>query len=266
MHPEPRLRRCRVVLFSLLIIIVGAALPASADQRGPIRQIHRPTVITRPGHYVLGFSFASAGAGAAIEIRASDVTLDLDGHTLTGPGGKIGVGVLVAGATNVRVSGGALRRFGVGVQVDGATNVRVDGLQIDGEDLGGTPPAVEVGILLVDSRGVVVEHNTVTDTFLGIFVRGEGSQGNRIAENTLVGGANGELGVCYNPAPEETSGGPSGDLVYANHVASFNRGIALSADSAANLILENRLAVHRAAIEEATPGSNVIEDNQTAGL
>ena len=50
-----------------------------------------------------------------------------------------------------------------------------------------------------NSRAVFVERNVISRTFLGVFVRGGGSGGNRIAENTLVGGESGQLGICYNP-------------------------------------------------------------------
>ena len=41
----------------------------------------------------------------------------------------------------------------------------------------------------------------------------------------------------------------------------FRRGLALSADSTGNVVRENTLAYFDLAIEEATPGSNVIRDN-----
>jgi nitrous oxidase accessory protein NosD len=248
------------------LLPAAAAGQATAEVATPPRQIHGPTVIDRAGVYVLARNFRSKGTGVAIAVRASNVTLDLGGRTVSGPGSKQGTGISVEGATNVRIAGGSLRGFGIGIQVIDATNVRVADVQIDGQDLGGTPPDVEVGILILDSRGVVVEDTLVSDTFLGIFVRGEGSGANRIAGNTLAGGGNGELGICYNPAPDSSTGGPAGDLVYGNHVSHFNRGIALSADSVANVVRGNSIASRGAAIEEATAGSNVIADNATVVL
>ena len=101
----------------------------------------------------------------------------------------------------------------------------------------------------------------ITETFLGVFVRGEGSGGNRIADNLLTGGDHGELGICYNPAAGETTGGPSGDLVYGNVVSRFRRGVALSADSTGNVVRENTLAYFDLAIEEAVAGANLLVDN-----
>ncbi len=216
-------------------------------------------VIQHPGSYFLSEDF-TAGSGIAIEIRSSDVTLDLRGHTLNGRGGKRGVGVAVSSASNVSVLNGKIQNFGIGVQVTGSTNVRVSGLQVDGEDLGGAPPEVEIGIMLVDSRGVWVRDNLISETFLGIFVRGA-SGANRIENNLIAGLQNGELAICYNPAPGNTTGGPSGDLIYGNQVSRFRRAFSFSTDSVGNVLRENTFAYFDLGIAEATAGSNVIEGN-----
>jgi len=223
--------------------------------------LRRPTVITRPGSYVVEKDIVAGSAAAAIEIHANDVTLDLAGHRLVGPGRRQGSGIAVLGASNVRIFNGHVKRFGIGVRAEEATSLVVEGLQIDGLDSGGAPPDVEVGILLVDTRGARIERNVITDVFLGIFVRGAGSGGNFIRENLVTGADHGELGVCYNPAPGQSSGGPHGDLVYLNVVSRFRRGVAMSADSTGNVVRENTVAYFDLAIEETTPGSNVISDN-----
>jgi parallel beta-helix repeat protein len=115
-------------------------------------------------------------------------------------------------------------------------------------------------VLIVNSRGVVVERNVVTGTFLGIFVRGAGSGGNRIGNNTLTGGSNGQLGICYNPDDSGVATGPSGDLVYDNLVSRFVVGIQTSAATAGNLFRDNAVAAFAQAVEEVTAGSNVFAD------
>jgi nitrous oxidase accessory protein NosD len=200
------------------------------------------------------------GTGVAVEISASNVTLDLNGHSLLGPGGQRGVGVRIAGVSGVRIHSGGISRFGLGVEVRDAVNVSLEGLRILGEDAGGPPPG-EVGVLVFNSRGVVVEKNAITGTFLGVFVRGGQSSGNRIANNTLTGGLHGQLGVCYNPDGLGTPAGPRGDRVYNNLVSRFNVGIQTSAGTAGNIFRENDIAYLVQAVEEVTPGSNVFEDN-----
>lgn len=249
----------------VLTSALAAPVVAGEDSEPQRRPIAGSTVITRPGSYVLARGFRLSEAGTAILITADKVSLDLNGNTLTGPGDKQGVGVRVDGATAVHVHGGTIAGFGMGVQVTGSNNVRVEGLQIQGEDGGGPPPG-EVGVLVVNSRAVTVEHNTVSRTFLGIFVRGGGSGGNRIANNTLTGGSNGQLGICYNPDASGSPAGPGGDLVYNNLISRFNLGIQTSAGTAGNIFRENAIAFLQDAIHELGPNQNVFEGNITIGV
>lgn len=229
--------------------------PSSSAER-PLR---RPTIIDQPGKYVLRRDIFAEDT--AILIRASHVTLDLDGHSIWGPGDRRGVGIQVEGASSVAILDGALSRFGTAVRILKSRNVRIEQLRITGEDLGGSPPNIETGIMIVDSRGVLVQQNVVVDTFLGIFVRGGGSAGNRIGQNVITGGQNGQLGICYNPAPGGGDAGPRGDLVYNNNISRFRTGISLSTESVANIIRENDIAYLVQAISEASPGTNVLLDN-----
>jgi hypothetical protein len=247
---------------SLCILLFGALSGQAVLQAQGRQDIRRPTVITEPGSYTLERSFRLPSADTAIEIQSDNVSLDLNGHTINGPGNKGGVGISIMGATGVRVHNGSLEGFGIGVQIMDSNNVRVHDLQIMGQDLGGSPPAVEIGTLIVNSRAVVVKDNLISRVFLGVFVRGGGSGGNRIAHNTLTGGANGALAICYNPTPGAVVG-PSGDLVYNNLISRFGTGIATSIQSIGNIFRENDIAYFGQAISEEEPGSNVFEANNS---
>lgn len=257
--------RALPILIASVLALVAAAPPAAAQpaaaEGADVRMIRRPTVIDRPGSYVLGRDLVTRDDRAALEIRSNQVSLDLNGYRLVGPPGRMGVGIAVHGATDVRIHNGFIVRYGIGVLLDDATNVAVEDLQISGVDSGGAPPDVEIGILLVDTRGARIADNVITDTFLGIFVRGDGSGGNRIEDNLLTAGQQGELGICYNPAPGASGGGPHGDLVTGNVVSRFRRGLSLSDDSTGNVVRGNTLAYVDLSIQEATPGSNLVEDN-----
>lgn len=251
---------------TLTAIALAPAAPAGGQSSGldaPTAEseaARRPFVIRRPGSYRLPDT-RRVGDITAIEIASGDVTLDLGGHGVIGPGGRRGVGIAIRGVSNVRVFNGHLQNLAVGVLVEDATNVTIEGLAIDGQDSGGSPPDVEIGILLVETRGARVTGNVITDTFLGVFVRGEESGGNRIAENLITGGANGELAICYNPADGASAGGPDGDLVYGNVLSHFRRGIAFSADSTGNVARGNTVAFFDVAVEDASAGGNVIAEN-----
>jgi hypothetical protein len=249
-----------VVGIALGCLLSGAG-PAPAQELEVNASGGKTVHITRPGSYRLGHNVRLKSAGTAILISSGGVSLDLDGHALIGPGGKQGIGVLVQGGHDVSVRNGTIQGFGFGVQVMNAVNVKLEGLQIDGEDGGGPPPG-EVGILVFNSRGVAALRNTISRVFLGVFVRGGGSGGNRIAGNTLAAGANGQLGVCYNPDGLGTAAGPSGDLVYNNLISGFAIGVQTSAESTGNIFRENDLAFRQQAIQELSPpGANVFADN-----
>jgi nitrous oxidase accessory protein NosD len=263
------MKRTRVVSSAVGAALGGlllGAVPAPA-QEVELRSSSGETVqIRRPGSYRLRHDVRLRSEGAAVVISSGGVSLDLGGHALIGPGGKQGIGVLVQGGHDVNVRNGTIQGFGFGVQVVGAFNVKLERLQIGAEDGGGPPPG-DVGIMIVNSRGVEVFRNTISRVFLGIFVRGGGSGGNRIAENTLAAGANGQLGVCYNPDGLGTAAGPSGDLVYNNLVSGFNIGIQTSAESAGNIFRENDIAFLQQAIQELSPaGANAFAENTTIGL
>jgi len=263
-------RHLQPIPAALLLLGLALAAPVAAQsdaedsifqaQLGP-QPIVRSVVIHRPGSYYLARDLVSSSDGPVITILADRVTLDLRGHSLRGPGKRQGTGILIEGASDVRVFGGHLSLFGIGVQILGSTNVSVEKLQIDGEDSGGAPPDVEIGILLVDTRGARIERNAITGTFLGVFVRGDGSGGNRITDNVVTGGDHGELAICYNPAPGQPGGGPHGDLVTGNLLSRYRRGLSLSADSSGNVVRDNTVAYFDFSIQEATPGTNLIEDN-----
>ncbi|MEW5977058.1 MAG: right-handed parallel beta-helix repeat-containing protein [Acidobacteriota bacterium] len=253
----------RSARYFLSLLLLNPLFPFAVEAQVPSRAkpLFRSTTITESGSYRLIESFSSA---SAIVIQADNVTLDLDGHSMTGPGNKQGIGVSIEGANNVRVHNGHLSDFGIGVRVMNSANVQLDGLQINGHDLGGTPPDIEIGVLILNSRAVVVENNAISRTFLGIFVRGGSSAGNRIAGNTLTGGNNGALAICYNPATAVGADpAPQGDLVEGNLISRFNIGIATSIATAGNVFRNNAIAYFGMAVNENTPGANIFLDNQT---
>jgi nitrous oxidase accessory protein NosD len=203
------------------------------------RPVPRTGVIDTPGNYMLQDDRQPFSAsGAAITITANDVTLDLNGYGVAGLGNKTGVGVRIMGAQGVKVTNGFIANAAFGVVVMNSSNVVISGLQIRGQGLPVVAPPPETGIMIVQSRNVVVEHNAIDNTGLGIFVRGGMSRGNRIANNTITAGTNGILGICYNPADGDANG-PVGDLVYANTISGFNTGIQASATSRYNVFKEN---------------------------
>lgn len=92
-------------------------------------QLRTPAVISDPGTYVMTRDVTTR-SGAALMITASNVTLDLNGFTLQGPGQQVGNGIVISGATSVRVTNGIIADFGFGVMVANSNNVTLRDLSI----------------------------------------------------------------------------------------------------------------------------------------
>jgi parallel beta-helix repeat protein len=218
-------------------LTMGGALMGATDGR----PVPGTGIIDMPGTYVLQSDRRSfSNERPAIDIRSDDVTLDLNGFGISGRGGKLGVGIRIMGARGVKVMNGLIANTAFGVIVMNSGNVVLSGLQIRGEGLPVVAPPPETGIMIVQSRNVVVENNAIYNTGLGIFVRGGMSGGNRIANNTVTAGTNGVLGICYNPADNDPNG-PAGDLVLGNVVSGFGTGIQASATSRYTVFKENTI-------------------------
>jgi len=211
-------------------LIAACACTLSAQTQP--RFVFNANPITAPGTYQMIRDVTS------VTILANDVTLDMNGYSVNGVGGRTGTGITIRGARGVEVFGGSISDFGTGVAVESSSNVVVRNLRIRAQGL--TPPP-EVGILILQSSNVVVENNAVFNVGLGIFVRGGMSRGNRIAHNTITAGTNGLLGICYNPAPSGDAAGPRGDVVESNLISGFGTAVALSELSLANVFRNNTL-------------------------
>lgn len=218
-------------------------------------------VITQPGAYILDrdLSIDSSTPAPAIDVMASNVTVNLNGHSLTGPGGKNGTGIRVRNVQGVTVHGGSIVNFAFGVMIANSSAVAVRGLSIRGEGLPIVALPPETAIMIVQSRNVTVEDNHIFNTGLGIFVRGGMSWGNRIINNNLTGGTNAALGICYNPADGDPQA-PRGDVISGNHVSGFGTGIQMSATSAYNILRGNTIAFRSTAIENLN-AANKLDSN-----
>ncbi len=233
-----------------------------------LRTIDGPMEITEPGVYRVTRDFSvSEAEGDAIVIHANFVWLDLAGHTITGPGNKIGRGVVADDARFVLIANGRLETFGIGVALLDTDRSAVAFVEVQGGDEMAAPPAIppQIGILLVNSARNSIRWNEVNDTNLGFFVRGGDSFENHIRGNEAVAGDHGLLAICYNPAEGEGPEGPSHDVVRRNLLSRFGTGIQTSAGSAYNLFARNRIEYFVSPWVDFN-GTNEFVDNTTIQL
>ncbi len=107
-----------------LLMLVRVAGDFPAESRPEVRCGDTITADTTLGQDLA----CPAGAGSAIVIGASNVTLDLGGHTLSGH--TPGIGVLAVGQEGLVIRNGAIEGFQDGVFVAGSRRVTVEKLAV----------------------------------------------------------------------------------------------------------------------------------------
>jgi hypothetical protein len=156
-----------------------------------------PYTITTPGFYYLTNNLTCA-SGSGITVNADDVTIDLMGFRLNGPGSGFGI-IIDSGRKNVEIRNGSLRGWWVAVEevVAGVNhriiNVRVEG-NVNGIDLCGKGHLIkgcaaadntDFGIRSLGGSSVTISGNVaVNNGSYGIFCGGVGSViGNTVTSN-----------------------------------------------------------------------------------
>ena len=252
----------KLLLFALAAAMLVWSTPLSAEGTGTQVVFRSGTTIDAPGNYLLLNDISTGGPSPALTITSSGVTLDLNGHQITGPGGNRETGIMIDGASGVKVSNGYLAYLGFAVVVNNSSNVVLRDLHIRGQGVAITAPPPEVGIMIAQSKNVCVEKNVIYNVGLGVFVRGGQSWGNRIEGNTITANTNGIFGLCYNPTPDDPEG-PRGDLVQNNLITGFNVGIQVVPTAVSNVFRDNVIAFITSAMEL---GSTTNQDIDNVGV
>jgi para-nitrobenzyl esterase len=167
--------------------------------------------------------------GDGLRVGADGVRIDLNGHTIAGSGGGVGIGV--TGRHNVSIVGGTVNNF-------------------------------EAGVRLVDSTGVVIKRNTFQENNDGVDLQ-SGSWLNTVRENQFLN--NRSRGIMIrsdtvdNLVKENSFGGnrvgillfgPVGTTVSGNVVnASGLAGIRVNVLATDNLVKENWITSNPAGVE-----------------
>ena len=128
------------------------------------------------------------GSSPALIIAADNITLDLNGFTITGKGAasKGGPAILFRNVKGSTVQKGTIQRFGAGVAIEGGANNVVQNLTVL-DNIGAGEGEFGDGITINNSRGNRVQGNTVARNgpFSGISLLGP-STGNEIRDNVVT--------------------------------------------------------------------------------
>jgi hypothetical protein len=122
--------KCHRAIFLLYLLLAAPLTGWASDGRVQVAALDFPLTITQPGSYVLVESVVVTQgiAGAAIRVEASNVTLDLGGHSMTWAGAGLDSGIRQTAGHGLRVRNGSLEGFGRGI-VAGAL-ARVDDVRM----------------------------------------------------------------------------------------------------------------------------------------
>jgi parallel beta-helix repeat protein len=206
-------------------------------------------------------------AGNGLIVGADGIKIDLDGHTIAGSGSGVGIGV--AGRTDVSIKGGTIRNFFTGVQIVNSSGVvvhdaqlidHVDGIDVQAGSVGNTIKANHFqgnrtrGIMLRgDVSAIVVKDNTFAANRTGILVNGPvGStvKDNTVSSSTLAGI---RIGVTATD-----------NLVADNTITSNPAGVEFvvtpTGSAIGNTLRANTLALNTCALKGPLAGNTLTEN------
>lgn len=176
--------------FLLPLLTVCSIASAQNTQCTAITSV--PATITVSGNYCFTGDLVSAAAGssAAVTIAADNVQLDLNAHTLIGPGGSsAGYGIYAIAQRGLRVRNGTLRGFSYGVFITDSTtgippnpsgasreheisNLRVEGATVGISLLGQFSDVHDNSVFDSTSTGIYAASGYVIGTSGAVNVRG----------------------------------------------------------------------------------------------
>jgi len=175
-------------LISNAVVASGLLLLSVASYgQTPITSV--PIVISTPGSYIVANPLVySASSGAAIVINANNVTIDLNGQTLScSISSNVAIGIYVYSKTNARIRNGQIDGFNVGFTALYIFSP-IHGLNGNGGhviDTVGISGAGKAAVLVEDGGGCVVRNCLIGGCVSGIqFLHGEG---NRATNNVITG-------------------------------------------------------------------------------
>jgi parallel beta-helix repeat protein len=266
----------RLLPFALLASL--AIVPVGADEgRIPVAG---PTTINAPGHYILTRDIPVT-SGTGILVNASRVTLDLNGHVLSGPIDE-DISLIAIGPTArfVAIRNGHLKGGRYGILADSTVGIslQANDLEIVGALENGIRLSEADYIELVNSRII----NTVIAPGLAIFTNTARNTSGRIEGNTVGGSPyclvvgkarnmqirNNVLSNCGSAiqiaAASLLSPTSGGNLVEGNSITGSTSGISLAAEAWGNLVIGNTLENNAIGII-VDSASNQILDNTIIG-
>ena len=207
--------------------------------------------------------------GDAIFVGADDISIDLNGHTISGAGA--GVGITVRSRQRVTIRGGLVRGFVTGIFVNSSSDVVISHTALT---------QTREAIFLAGSSGNVIKNNIAWENQLrGIMIRPTGSGAlstdNFVVENVLSDNPSGILlfgqpGNTFTAnrisgssvaAIDLTGGGASGNVMRGNRLSESAAGIKFGPGWIGNDFFGNTIAENVCGTQGNTTGNTLQGNN-----
>ena len=267
-HFPPHLMICRnMQAIRILCFVAGLVLcvltHVHADEgRKPIYQ---PVSITQSGTYVMTRDLSISTDTNIIDIAASNVTIDLNGRSLTSSSNTASIINIGNGAyNNITIKNGYLNGGSSGVYSNSSTRIRIflDNLTIrdtasDAIDIQNIRYVEISGCKIISPAGYAINLNGVDNTFPAKInnniitganftgISATGIQAGEIRGNTILimGASTSYRGIYLDTVSGLTAGG---NLIAGNTISGSGNnllpGIQITPDSANNSIIDNVIA------------------------
>lgn len=230
------------VVFALLLVVIGLSLAGGK----PAQATHVACGSTLIENTVLDADLTCPGT--ALTIGADGITLDLNGHTLTGPSVAPctqcpGIdGVLLSGRRGVSIKNGTITGFVFGIRLDNSDDNLIQNVVVKNSNLNGISLFNDSDKNKLD--GCTSANNAGGGAGFGIIMN-SGSDGNRV-QDCVVSGNKGAAGVFIGGG-----GGlpPSFENVVVHNtiIGNAGRGVFIQGGSERNVVKDN--AIHQSTID-----------------
>lgn len=166
-----------VLLLLVLLVMVGALAngafggpldpPGPPGSTGKTQILSLPYTISAPGSYVLNGNLTGASGSNGITVSADNVTIDLNGFALIGPGGAANEVGIIGFVNNLTIRNGVVRDWGAyGIHVLGSLNTRLADLAIYHSGY------INGGSAVLASGPTVITGITISDAYKGLQISG----------------------------------------------------------------------------------------------
>ncbi len=191
------------VISKTKLFLLAFGLGMAASPAWAVTDISFCDEINQPGSYRVTQDLVSRSSPQCILIDASNVTLDLQGHTISGDGSASSKGISNGGnrnSLNTEVRNGSISNFGIGIDLSTAVGARVERVRV----LNSVTTGVQVG------PGSTVASTLVVNDRENIAGNGINASQVSIVVDNLVGGFNNGITAGF------------GSIVRANNAAASN--------------------------------------------